>query len=252
MRRAFSMWLMFGAAAIFAGAAFAQFTITQVIHEPTATDVGPVIAVMAPTGIFVPPASAPGNPLPPAGTAPNNVYGNGRPFHNELPRVSAEFYAMGGRTTHDLAFMRNASGADIIVDTTTIAIVITPAKDVKTKPEGANPGLIAQVFFGTATTVAIPNGAELALFLLVTKWLPTVDTSPRDYNMAITMTNTVTGTPITANGMMTVPEVGGSEGSGCVSDGNGSTGGLILLALGGMLAIVPPIVRLRRKRVVVQ
>lgn len=234
--------LVLFAAVLFSGAAFAQFTITQVVHNPTASEVGTVIAALP---ADIPPPA----PIPPAGVAPNNAYGDGKTYHNELPRVSAEFYAMGGKTTHDLAYLRNGSAADIIVDTTTIGIASKPAKDVKAKPEQADPGILQAFIHGTAGSVTIPAGSELALFLWVVRWNSSLDTSPRDYDLTITMTDTASATQITATARLTVPEVGGTDGSGCVTDGNGSPTALILLALGGMVAILPRLPRLRRKAV---
>lgn len=236
-------------AVLFGGTASAQYRVTQVLHEPTAADVGPVIAAL-PADI-PPPTPAGGGPIPPAGVAPNNAYGNGRPYHNELPRVSAEFFAMGGTTTHDLAYLRNDSANDITVTTNTIAITSRPKKDVASKPETADPGLVAQFIHGTAASVTIPAGTELSLFLLVTKWLPTVDTSPRDYILTITMQDTVSASTITATAAMTVPKVGGDD-SGCVvSDGDGSPAGLILAAMGAMAAILPRTLRRLRRRFVI-
>ena len=234
--------LAFFAAVIFCGAASAQFTITQFVHNPTASEVGTVIAGL-------PADIAPPVPIPPAGVAPNNAYGDGKTYHNELPRVSAEFYAMSGRTTHELAYLRNGSAADIIVATASIGIASRPSKDVTAKPEQADPGIMAAFIHGTATNVTIPAGSELALFLWVVKWRVGLDTSPRDYNLTITMTDTASATQITATALLTVPEVGGENGSGCVSDGNGSPAALLLLALGGMVAILPRLPRFRRKAV---
>lgn len=226
---------------LFSSAAFAQFTITQVVHNPTKSEVGPVIAALP---ADIPPPA----PIPPAGVAPNNAYGDGKTYHNELPRVSAEFYAMSGTTTHELAYLRNGSGADINITTSTIGISSRPAKDVSAKPEQADPGILAAFIHGTAASVTIPAGSELALFLWVVKWRVGLDTSPRDYDLTITMTDTVSGSQITATARLTVPKVGGTEGSGCVSSGDGSPAALLLLALGGMAAIVPRLPRWRRLR----
>ncbi len=234
--------LMLSCVALFSSAAFAQFTITQVVHNPTASEVGTVIAALP---ADIPPPA----PIPPAGVAPNNAYGNGTIYHNELSRVSAEFFAISNTTTHDLAFLRNGSGADISVDTTTIGVSSKPAKDNPAKPEQADPGITVAFVHGTAATVAIPAGSELALFLWVVKWRQSLDTSPREYDLTITMTDTISATQITATGRLVVPEVGGDEGSGCASDGNGSPAALILLALGGMAAILPRMPRFRRKAV---
>lgn len=234
--------LLFSCVALFSSAAFAQFTITQVVHNPTKSEVGTVIASLP---ADIPPPA----PIPPAGVAPNNAYGDGKTYQNELPRVSAEFFAISNTTTHELAFMRNGSGADISVDTTTIGVSSKPAKDNPQKPEQADPGIIVSFIHGTAATVAIPAGSELGLFLWVVKWRQSLDTSPRDYILTITMTDSISATQITATAKLTVPDVGGTEGSGCVSDGNGSPAALVLLALGGMVAILPRLPRLRRKAV---
>jgi hypothetical protein len=81
------------------------------------------------------------------------------------------------------------------------------------------------------------------VFLYVVKWLPTLDTSPRDYVVTVTFTDQLSGNTYTASGMLTVPKADSGDG-GCVADGNGSPVGAIVLALGGMAAILP---RLRRR-----
>ena len=236
--------LLLTCVALFSSAAFAQFTITQVVHNPTKSEVGTVIAALP---ADIPPPA----PIPPAGVAPNNAYGDGKTYHNELPRVSSEFFAISNTTTHDLAFMRNGSAADISVDTTTIGVSSKPAKDNPQKPEQADPGIIVSFVHGTAATVAISAGSELGLFLWVVKWRQGLDTSPREYDLTITMTDTISSTQITAIGRLVVPDVGGDEGSGCVSDGNGSPAALMLLALGGMAAILPRVSRFRRRKATV-
>ena len=106
-------------AMLFSGSLMAQLPPTPglsfelIVHEPTEAQVGPHIAGITENN----PAY---DPLQPNGEPQFiNVYGNGKGYANELDRVNRIFYAIGGTTTHDLAVLRNDTGADISVDFST-------------------------------------------------------------------------------------------------------------------------------------
>ena len=131
-------WFMIVALAAFATGLAAQVSpgldIVTVVHEPSATDVGPNIASKTePNPLY--------DPLQPNGEPQYlDVYGNGNGLSNELDSISTEFYALGGTTTHDLAVMQNTTGAPITIDTTTIVLAASrPAHDVALAPEQSSP-----------------------------------------------------------------------------------------------------------------
>lgn len=222
---------------LFSGALAAQATIDTVIHEPTAADAGPTLgAATVPNPDY--------NPLQPNGQPQFlPLIGNGNGISNELDSISDEFYALGGTSTHDLAIMTNNTGADITVDPTTLQVAqIRPKVVVAAAPEQASPGfLVAPTpypFSNASFTIA--NGTSSVLLLLVTKWMYSLDTSPRDYIITFQFNNTAAGGgPMTIDAPLTVPEVGGGSGSGgCVATEGGSNRGMMLLAGGAMFAIV--------------
>ncbi|MEZ5992903.1 MAG: hypothetical protein R3E76_11175 [Planctomycetota bacterium] len=245
-------WFLFVAAAAFGTALLAQvtpgLTIDIVIHEPTAADVGGYIANLhlASDARTLNPNY---DPLVSNGE-PQYVpaYGNGGGISNELDSISGEFYALASTTTHDLAIMTNTTGADIDIDTANAAFggagfalaSSRPAIDVPNAPESASPDqtAVGTIFPYDPTTINVPNGSSVAIFLIRTKWRSSLDTSPRDYIWTFNFADTG-GTVYTVEGKLQVPPVGGDSGSGgCVSDPDGFPHGLWLLATGGLAAVV--------------
>ncbi len=235
-------WFLLVAVA-FSTALAAQATpgldIVTVVHEPNATDVGPYIAnVTVPNPFY--------DPLQPNGQPPTlNVYGNGNGIHDELDSISEEFYALGGTTTHELAVVLNTTGAPITVDSTTIQLAgERPKFDVPQAPEQSSPDGSAgpppgmnRIYPYDPVSVTIPDGAAVALFLIITKWRDSLDTSPREYIWTFSFNDTG-GTAFTVEGDLLVPRVGGKSGSGGCATGNDDyPHGLWVLA-GGIAAIV--------------
>lgn len=208
-------------------------TIGTVVHEPNANDVGPYIAGLTIPNPFYDPLQPNGQPA----TFP--VYGNGSGISNELDSISDEFYALARTTTHDLAVITNTTGAPITVDTTSIQLAGSrPKNDVPTAPEQSSPDGAAPstIYPYDPVSVTIPDGASVALFLIVTKWRESLDTSPREYIWTFTFNDTG-GTPYTVEGDLLVPEVGGDTGSGgCATSNDGYPHVLWVLA-GGIAAI---------------
>jgi len=228
--------LLAASMAIFSGSLSAQLAINTVIHEPSATDVGPFISLQT-----VPNPDY--NPLQPNGQPQFlPAYGSGKGLSNELDSISPEFYALASTTTHDLAVVTNNSGADIVVDGTSIQVAqIRPKRDVAAAPEFANPGALSiNLIPYDGVSFTIQNGTSAAAWVLVIKWAASLDTSPRDYIITFQFTDTATSTAVTVDAGLTVPKVGGDtgNGSGCASGDNGGPQGLGLLAGSGMAAIV--------------
>ncbi|MDH5640964.1 MAG: hypothetical protein OEY28_06690 [Nitrospira sp.] len=231
-----------------AQAAF-DFPITNIIHEPTADQVGTFISQQQIKNPDYNPVQPNGQPefLP--------VYGSGKGgYDNELPSVSGEFYAIGSTTTHDLVVMKNNTGGDIIIDgnetsTDFIKILeIRPKNDVEAKPEQSDPGLDPiqppKAIYAYAAQVLIPAGATAAVFLVVLKWDEQLDTSPRDYIITFSMFDISTQQTIIVEAPLTVPEVGGPKNNGCASGGNGLPTGLAFLSGVALAAII------RRRRLI--
>ncbi|MCB9935416.1 MAG: hypothetical protein H6840_06965 [Planctomycetes bacterium] len=207
--------------------------ITTVIHEPTAGDVGPYISGLTIPNPFYDPLQPNGQPA----TFP--VYGNGKGIDNELDSISDEFYALGNTTTHDLAIVLNTTGAPITVDSTTIVLAgERPRNDVSAAPEQSSPDGSAPhtIYPYDAVSVTIPDGSAVALFLIVSKWRDSLDTSPREYIWTFTFDDTG-ATTYTVEGDLLVPKVGGDSGSGCATSNEGYPQGLWILAAGGIAAI---------------
>lgn len=226
---------------IFAGALAAQaaatpgLRITQVLHEPGAGAVGPYIDSLT---IPNPNQGIPGQP------ATFKVYGNGKGYHNELDDVDEKFHAIASTTTHQLAVLENNTGADIIIDVATIVLsAINPINSPISAPEAqlqflTPAGHTTYVYGFDQNAVSVPNGSSVSVWLWVAKWGEALDTSPRDYICVWTFTDTVSATTMVVNGDLTIPKAGGGDGSGCVANPRQSPVGLMLLAAGGMVAIV--------------
>ncbi|MBX3474319.1 MAG: hypothetical protein KF754_08045 [Planctomycetes bacterium] len=228
---------LFASLALFAGSLAAQATITTVIHEPSAADAGPTLGAATVVNPDYNPLQPNGQPqfLP--------LIGNGSGISNELDSISDEFYALGGTTTHDLAIMTNNTGADITVDPTTLVVAqIRPKVSPPGAPEQANPGLLVQNVYGFSNAqFTIANGASGVLLLLVTKWMGSLDTSPRDYIITFQFNNTAPGGgPITIDAPLTVPKVGGNNSSGgcTVATSGGMPRGAAILAGASAVAIL--------------
>lgn len=210
--------------------------ITQVLHEPSSSEVGPYISSLT---IPNPNQGIPGQP------ATFNVYGNGSGYSNELDNVDDKFHAIASTTTHQLAVLENNTGADIIIDVATIVLsAINPTVSPVSAPEAqllfnTPPGHMTYVYGFDQNAVSVPNGSAVSVWLWVAKWGESLDTSPRDYICVWTFTDTVSATTMVVNADLTIPEAGGGEdGGGCVVENGGSPTGLLLLAAGGMAAIV--------------
>lgn len=204
--------------------------ITIVVHEPNANDVGPYIAGLQIPNPYYDPQQPNGEPQF------NTAYGNGGGLADELDSVSPEFYALGGTTTHDLAVILNTTGADIIMDSTTLAVAsCRPKNDVPTAPEQSSPdgSAVSTIYPYDQVSVTIPDGSSVAVFLVSTKWRSQLDTSPRDYIWTFTFNDTI-GTTFVVEGPLTVPKVGGTDPSGCVTSENGFPAGVWLIAGGGL------------------
>ncbi|MCA8912043.1 MAG: hypothetical protein KDB82_10080 [Planctomycetes bacterium] len=238
-------WFLFIAAAAFGTALLAQVTpglsIDIIIHEPNATDVGGYIAAQTVVNPNYDPLQPNGEPqfLP--------AYGNGGGISDELDSISGEFYALGGTTTHDLAVLRNDTGAAIDIDTASavyggagFALASSrPAHDVPNAPESTSPdgSAVSIIYPYDPATINVPNGSSVAVFLIATKWRQSLDTSPREYIWTFNFDDGA-ATTYTVEANLLVPKVGGSNGGGCVSDPDGFPTGLWILATGGLVAIV--------------
>jgi hypothetical protein len=245
-------WFLLSALAVFGSVLSAQaagptpgLEIVTIVHEPTANDVGPYISGLQIPNPFY-------DPLQPNGEPEfNTAYGNGGGLADELDSISDEFYALGGTTTHDLAILLNTTGADIIVDSTTITLAASrPKKDVPQQPEQGSPdsSAVSTIYAFDQVSVTVPDGSSVALFLISTKWRQSLDTSPREYIWTFTFSDTGAN-PFVVEGDLVVPEVGGSDPSGCVSDPNGYPTSVWLLATGGIAAILYRRKRLAKARV---
>lgn len=248
-------WFLFIAAAAFGTALLAQVTpglsIDIVIHEPTATDVGGYIAAQTVVNPNYDPLQPNGEPqfLP--------AYGSGKGIADELDSISGEFYALAGTTTHDLAILRNDTGAAIDIDTASVvyggsgfALASSrPARDVSNAPEASSPDgtAVSVIYPYDPATINVPNGSSVAIFLIATKWRLSLDTSPRDYIWTFNFDD-LGATTYTVEGALTVPKVGGSNPTGCVSSPNGFPHGIWLLASGGLVAIVTRQRRLKKAK----
>lgn len=241
--------ILFASFAVFSTVLLAQavpgptpgLSIVTVVHEPTAADVGPFIAAMQIPNPFWSPD--PGNPTEPG---PNGepqfktAYGNGGGLSDELDSISPEFYALGNTTTHDLAVLLNETGADITLDTTQFALagsrpsVVVPQAPEQSSPDGSAPSII---YTCDPVSIFVQNGAAVAIFVIATKWKDNLDTSPRDYIWTFTFRDTANSL-LVVDAPLTVPKVGGSNPSGCVSSENGYPTGVWLVITGGLAGLV--------------
>jgi hypothetical protein len=240
-------WFLFVSLAIFSTALLAQLAgptpglkIVTIVHEPSAGDVGPYIAGLHIAG-DVRTKNPNFDPLQPNGEAEFlPAYGNGKGYADELDSISDEFYAIGSTTTHELAVLLNTTGADITIDSTTITLASErPANDPEQAPEQSSPDGAAskEVFWFDPVSVTIPDGSSMPILMVRTKWGSSLDTSPRDYIWTFTFADTGAN-QFVVEAPITVPKVGGSNPSGCVSSENGYPTSVWLVAVGGLVAIV--------------
>lgn len=251
-------WFLFITAAAFGTVLAAQPTaglsIDTIVHEPSASQVGAHIA-----GIQTPNPNY--DPLQPNGQPQFlNVYGNGKGYDNELDRVSDEFYAIGGTTTHDLAVLTNNTGSDITIDCTYLAgvngqdtggfqLLSSRAKnDPPNAPEQGSPDGAAQhyIYPFDPVSVTVPNGSSVAVFLIRSVWRQSLDTSPREYIWTFEFQD-LGATSYTVEGDLLVPPVGGSNPTGCATSNDGLPSGLWVLA-GGALAAYTTRRKLKKAR----
>ena len=233
-------WFLFAALAAFGTALAAQPTpglsIDTIVHEPTASQVGPFIVTQQVPNPNYDPLQPTGEPqfLP--------AWGSGGGPGDELDGVSDEFYALGGTTTHDLAVLTNNTGADITIDCTANGgagfqlLASRPKNDPPSAPEQSSPdgGAPSLIYPFDATSISVPNGSAVAVFLIATKWRQSLDTSPREYIWTFQFVDTG-ATSYEVEGALLVPEVGGSNPSGCASSPDGFPHGLWIIA-GGVIA----------------
>lgn len=233
-------WFLFIALAAFGTVLMAQPTpglsIETVVHEPSASQVGPYIA-----GLQIQNPNY--DPLQPTGE-PEFVtaYGNGKGPGDELDRVSDEFYALGGTTTHDLAVLTNNTGADITIDCTANGgngfqlLASRPKNDPPDAPEQSSPdgGAPSMIYPVDMNSVTVPNGSAVAVFVIATKWRQSLDTSPREYIWTFQFLDTGAAS-YEVEAPLLVPEVGGSNPTGCATNEDGLPTGLWIIA-GGALA----------------
>lgn len=233
-------WILFMALAAFGTVLAAQPTpglsIDTVVHEPSGSQVGPFIQMQTVPNPHYDPLQPNGEPqfLP--------AWGSGNGAGDELDRVSDEFYALGGTTTHDLAVLTNNTGSDITIDCTANGgagfqlLSSRPKNDPPSAPEQSSPdgGAPSLIYPFDGNSVTVPNGSAVAVFLIATKWRQSLDTSPREYIWTFQFVDTgATSYEVEAD--LLVPEVGGSNPTGCATNDDGLPTGLWLLA-GGALA----------------
>lgn len=232
-------WFLFIVAATLCMPALAQtLTISRVVHEPGADQVGDHIRGIQESNPNYDPDQPTGEP------EFLNVYGNGTGYHNDLADESDRLYAVGGTTTHDLVELTNNSGEDIEIDldSNPPTLSLSPTKDVDGAPEQSSPDPTAthEIFGYEDDSIVVPNGSSRFVWLLRTKWAPRLDTSPREY-VAIFSFSDISG-PIpetkTVETTMWVPDVGGQDGGGCtVTNDRNIPVGLWIIAAGGIAAI---------------
>ncbi|MEE9312429.1 MAG: hypothetical protein V3V10_08465, partial [Planctomycetota bacterium] len=160
---------------------------TTIIHEPSASDVGPYIAALT--------IQNPDYTINNGQPQRVPVYGNGSGL-SSLNTVSGEFYALASTTTHDMLIITNTTGAAINIDGTPSTATTPstyevgaprPLNDYAQAPEAGQPGWVAtpDLYAYDNTSVSIGIGSSAAAFLVVTKWMARLDTSPRDYIIPI-------------------------------------------------------------------
>lgn len=241
---------------VFGSVLSAQLTqglsVRTVIHEPTATEVGPFLASQQVANPYYDPLQPTGEPefLP--------LYGNGKGLKH-LDSVSGEFYALASTTTHDLCILTNNTGSDIIVDldytTPSAGALQLSGRRAAVNPEDApqqdtpDPATVHNIYGYDSAAVSVPNGSSVAIFLLITKWGPRLITSPRDYFLEFTFTDVATNTIMSFEAKLTVPKAGGGEeDSGCVATNGRFPQGLLLVMGGTMFAMVTRRELLRKAR----
>ncbi|MCF6228203.1 MAG: hypothetical protein L3J82_05990 [Planctomycetes bacterium] len=227
----------------FAGVLTAQgtpgVTGTTIIHEPSASEVGPYIS-----GIMVPNPDYTLNNGQPEQVP---VYGNGKGLSN-LDTVSGELYALAGTTTHDLLIITNATGAVITMNGVMTTLQVgapRPKYDYAQAPENGQPGWVAGpvLYPYDNTSVSIGIGSSAAAILVVTRWMTSLDTSPRDYIIPIQFEDLASSTTMVVEVALTVPYTDNATGSGCCTLSKGGLPAGLLLIAGVALAAV-----LRRRR----
>jgi len=208
----------------------AGLSIDTVIHEPSTSEVGPHIS-----GIEVPHPNA-GIPGYPDFT---NVYGNGNGLHH-LPDVTDHFYALGGTTTHDLAYLTNNTGSQITVVMTSLTIAERRANvgpDATSEANFPDPTAQPNLYPYNTGGITIPNGAEAPLFLMATRWRQRLDTSPREYFIVFSFQDQDSNTTMFVESLLRVPSVDDRDG-GCTVRRNNMPTGLLFIGFGAMAAYV--------------
>lgn len=241
---------------VFGSALSAQLTpglsVQTVIHEPSATEVGPFLSSQMVANPFYDELQPNGEPefLP--------LYGNGSGLHH-LDSVSGEFYALANTSTHDLCILTNSTTSDIIVDldyaTPSPGALALTGRRAAVNPENApqqdtpDPVATLNIHGFDPAAVSVPAGSSVAIFLLITKWGPRLITSPRDYFLEFSFTDIATGTEMSFEAKLTVPKSGGEEGgSGCVATNGRFPRGLLLVMGGSMFAMLTRRELLRKAR----
>ncbi|MBZ0135571.1 MAG: hypothetical protein K8I27_04260 [Planctomycetes bacterium] len=229
-------------------------SIQTVVHEPKASEVGAHIANIQVANPFY-------DPLQPTGEPQFlTAYGNGKGPGDELDRVSDEFYAIGGTTTHDMAVLTNNTGTDITIDCTAFGgapdtggfqlLSSRPKNDPSSAPEQSSPdgAAIHLIYPFDALSVTVPNGSAVAVFVIASKWRQALDTSPREYIWTFEFLDTgATSYQVEAD--LLVPKVGGSNPTGCASSPDGFPHGLWVVAGGAIAAICTRRKLLKKARV---
>ncbi len=233
------------ATSIFGGSLAAQgeLVVDSIVHEPTANEVGPEIAAMT---VQVPGLNGTLEDIP--------IYGNGRGVDG-LDTVSEQLYALGGTTTHDLVFLRNTTGADIIVNgmAGTITVLQMEPLNVPTgSSEAGTPGHQTgpTIIPVASSNVVVPAGSATAVFLVITEWQARLDTSPRQYRWTFQVNDTVSMTNLNVPIELIVPGSGGQDdGStgGCSAVPSRVPTGLLGLVGIGMVAYIRRRQRLRKR-----
>jgi hypothetical protein len=226
-------------------------SIERVIPEPSSSQVGDFLRVQT---VLNPDYDPNKDPELTGVDSDGNVrdlpiYGNGRGLRF-LPNETDHFYALGGTTTHDLAYMRNRSSEEIVIDPqyiwpTGVGFEISnrrPAIDVDGAPENPTPDLAAvpEIIPFSNQPIVVPGGAEVPIFLMRTRWRQRLDTSPREYYWTFTFWDTNLNAPAggeqSVEGRLVVPKTSDMEGGCTATRGRQFPGGLLVLGAGAGVA----------------